>query len=283
MLLQDWLPLQDRSAERDEDRHQQRIKEAVSDHLRMLVVEESLVGAPSVRGGIAAIRSLRLARFRYASDAAGILPCDGAGSGDGVGSGVPDAELEMVHDAVARELTRRWRLPLSLTARPGTVEEAGERDVLRPRGQWAALDRRRSLRNAYARSAAAHLVPGLRPEDLRFRSSDDRPCPTAECLVIAVRDASGSMGDEKKFLCRSFFHWLSAFIRSQYQNVSIRFICHHTEAQAVEEEEFFRRVESGGTKVSSAYRLALQMAVQADQQGSQVIVLHFTEDECSLG
>jgi uncharacterized sporulation protein YeaH/YhbH (DUF444 family) len=41
--------------------------------------------------------------------------------------------------------------------------------------------------------------------------------------------------------------------------VEIVFIAHHTEAKEVTEEEFFTRGESGGTKASSAYRLALEL------------------------
>jgi uncharacterized protein len=41
--------------------------------------------------------------------------------------------------------------------------------------------------------------------------------------------------------------------------VKIVFISHHTEAKEVTEEEFFTHGESGGTQVSSAYELALQI------------------------
>lgn len=280
-VLEDWQPLSDRSAERDQERHQQRVREAVQENLRALVVEEALVGTDGGRRIVASIRSLRLARFRYAQESARATAGTGGdgGIGEGAGDGAGEAELETVHDEVARLLSRRWRLPEGLNARAGTVEGPGEREYLRPRGQWACIDRRRSLRNALARGQGA----ALREEDLRFRQSDEAERPTADCLVIAVRDASGSMGEEKKFLCRSFFHWLAAFIRGQYQSVGMSFICHHTEAQAVGEEEFFRRAESGGTKVSSAYRLAVDVARSAAAQGTNVIALHFTDDDCRAG
>ena len=47
----------------------------------------------------------------------------------------------------------------------------------------------------------------------------------------------------------------------------------------VEEEEFFRLVESGGTKVSSAYRMALDLARAAKASGRQVLALHFTDGD----
>jgi uncharacterized sporulation protein YeaH/YhbH (DUF444 family) len=49
------------------------------------------------------------------------------------------------------------------------------------------------------------------------------------------------------------------FLRTRYDNVQISFVAHHTEAKEVTEEEFFTRGESGGTKASSAYQLALEL------------------------
>jgi hypothetical protein len=49
------------------------------------------------------------------------------------------------------------------------------------------------------------------------------------------------------------------FLRTKYDNVEIVFVAHHTEAKEVTEEEFFTRGESGGTKASSAYQLALAL------------------------
>jgi uncharacterized protein len=49
------------------------------------------------------------------------------------------------------------------------------------------------------------------------------------------------------------------FLRTKYDSVKIVFISHHTEAKEVTEEQFFTQGESGGTVVSSAYKLALEM------------------------
>jgi len=68
-----------------------------------------------------------------------------------------------------------------------------------------------------------------------------------------------SMGEFEKYIARSFYFWMVRFLRTKYTNVKIVFISHHTEAQEVTEEEFFTHGESGGTQVSSAYELALQI------------------------
>jgi len=48
-------------------------------------------------------------------------------------------------------------------------------------------------------------------------------------------------------------------LRTKYKSVEIIFIAHHTQAKIVTEEEFFTKGESGGTKCSSAYKLALDL------------------------
>jgi uncharacterized sporulation protein YeaH/YhbH (DUF444 family) len=67
------------------------------------------------------------------------------------------------------------------------------------------------------------------------------------------------MGEFEKYIARSFYFWMVRFLRTKYTNVEILFISHHTEAKEVTEHEFFTKGESGGTKVSSAYHLALNI------------------------
>jgi uncharacterized sporulation protein YeaH/YhbH (DUF444 family) len=75
-------------------------------------------------------------------------------------------------------------------------------------------------------------------------------------------DTSGSMGTVKKYLARSFYFLLFQFIRMKYREVEIVFIAHHTEAKEVSENEFFHKVESGGTYISSGYEKALEVIEQ---------------------
>jgi len=63
----------------------------------------------------------------------------------------------------------------------------------------------------------------------------------------------------KKYLARSFYFLLYRFIVARYRNTEVVFIAHHTEAQEVTEDEFFHTGESGGTKISSGYKKALEI------------------------
>ena len=74
-----------------------------------------------------------------------------------------------------------------------------------------------------------------------------------------MRDVSGSMGEFEAYICRSFYFWMLKFLRTQYTSAEIVFITCHTEAKEVDEHSFFGLGESGGTKMSEAYKLALEV------------------------
>ena len=63
----------------------------------------------------------------------------------------------------------------------------------------------------------------------------------------------------KKYLARSFYFLLYQYLRLKYTEVEVVFIAHTTTAREVREEEFFHRVEAGGTFISSGYRKALEI------------------------
>jgi len=89
-----------------------------------------------------------------------------------------------------------------------------------------------------------------------------------------------SMGEFEKYIARSFYFWMVRFLRTKYTNVKIVFISHHTEAKEVTEEEFFHKGESGGTQVSSAYELALEI-IQARYNPNDwnIYPFHFSDGD----
>ena len=78
-------------------------------------------------------------------------------------------------------------------------------------------------------------------------------------MSLATYATSSSMGLFEKYSARTFFFWMTRFLRTKYENVQIRYIAHHTEAREVSEEHFFTKGESGGTICSSAYEYALRL------------------------
>ena len=98
-----------------------------------------------------------------------------------------------------------------------------------------------------------------------------------------MMDVSGSMGDFEKLIARSFYFWMVRFLRTKLHNVEIVFISHHTEARLVSEEEFFTKGESGGTKASSAYRLALDLIREKYSPAQwNIYPFHFSDGDNQL-
>ena len=95
-------------------------------------------------------------------------------------------------------------------------------------------------------------IPFLDPIDLRYRSRVRVPLPTSKAVMFCVMDISGSMDEARKDLSKRFFILLYLFLTRHYDKIDIVFIRHHTQAQEVDEENFFHARETGGTVVSSA-------------------------------
>ena len=134
-----------------------------------------------------------------------------------------------------RELEDELALVL---ARPADIRREAER---------LALEQRISaLKNRLAR------IPYLDPIDLRFRSRVKVPVPTTKAVMFCLMDVSGSMDEARKELSKRFFILLYLFLTRHYDKIELVFIRHHTQAQEVDEENFFQARETGGTVVSSA-------------------------------
>jgi len=125
-----------------------------------------------------------------------------------------------------------------VNTRPASAERDAERKLLEERIQAlrARLDR----------------IPFLDPIDLRFRNRVRVPVPTTKAVMFCLMDVSGSMDGARKELSKRFFILLYLFLTRHYDKIELVFIRHHTQAQEVDEENFFHARETGGTVVSSA-------------------------------
>jgi len=153
---------------------------------------------------------------------------------------------------------------------------------IRKKGPFSNLDKRRTIRENLKRNAklGAPRFGGLQNDDLRFKTWEQDILRESNAVVIAMMDVSGSMGTFEKYISRAFYYWMVRFLRTKYDNVEIVFIAHHTEAKEVSEEEFFTRGESGGTKASSAYQLALNLLHERYSPASwNIYPFHFSDGD----
>ncbi len=115
-------------------------------------------------------------------------------------------------------------------------------------------------RDIEALRARLARIPYLDPIDLRYRSRVRVPVPTSKAVMFCLMDVSGSMDEARKELSKRFFILLYLFLTRHYEKIEIVFIRHHTQAQEVDEQNFFHATETGGTVVSSALVLMEEIA-----------------------
>ncbi len=144
-----------------------------------------------------------------------------------------------------REMQER-RAEMMLTLRPG--DTVAEQAILALDEQIAHL------------RARIERIPYLDPIDLRYRSRIRVPVPTSKAVMFCLMDVSGSMDEGRKELSKRFFILLYLFLTRHYEKIELVFIRHHTQAQEVDEENFFHARETGGTVVSSALVLMEEIA-----------------------
>jgi uncharacterized sporulation protein YeaH/YhbH (DUF444 family) len=71
------------------------------------------------------------------------------------------------------------------------------------------------------------------------------------------------MSDEQKEIVRIESFWIDTWLKSQYDGVERRYVVHDAVAHEVDEETFYRVRESGGTRISSAYK-KVQAIIERD-------------------
>ncbi len=264
----------------DQERHKAKIKEAIKKNLADIVSEESIILSDGKKMIKVPIRSLEEYRFRYdpgrqehsgqgdgdskVGDVVAAEPKQGKGqrgqAGEDPGQDYYEAEVSV--DELAAMIFEDLGLPFLEEKKLAEMETETVRFTdVRKVGPLANLDKRRTILENMKRNAAKGdaRFKELRNEDLRYKVWEPTIKYQSNAVVIAMMDVSGSMGEFEKYIARSFYFWMVRFLRTKYNNVKIVFISHHTEAKEVTEEEFFTHGESGGTQVSSAYELALDI------------------------
>lgn len=102
-------------------------------------------------------------------------------------------------------------------------------------------------------------IPFLDDIDLRYKFQVPKPQPSIKAVCIFIMDVSGSMNQDMKNNAKLFFLLQSLFISKKYSKMEIVFIRHDTSAEECTEEEFFYETKTGGTCVSPAMNLAIDI------------------------
>ncbi len=281
----------DRSAS-DRSRHKQKIEKAIREGVHNIVAEESIIGQDGKKKIKIPVRGIKEWQFVYGSNQnnkqTGSAPGTDLQKGQvvkkggqqqqqggnkaGKDKGEEYYEVELTLEELASYLFDSLGLPdLDKKKMKEIKETKPKRHGHRSNGIMPRLDKRESMINRIRRMSAARRAGTIEvdddgnevfpfhEDDLVFHHIKDKPKEATNAVIFFMMDVSGSMTQNIKFIARSFFFLLYQFIRHKYEEVEIVFIGHTTEAFETDEDSFFKRGESGGTHVSSAPRLALEI------------------------
>lgn len=196
-----------------------------------------------------------------------VQPGEGEGAAQaGNAPGQHLLEVEVTFEELAAILGEELELP--------RIEPKGSQDLdtesvkytgIAPTGPESLRHFKRTFRKALKRQIMSGNYDPKNPviipvrDDRVYRTYKQVQNPKSRALIVYILDVSGSMGNEQKEIVRLESFWLDTWIRSQYEGVDVRYIIHDAVAREVDRETFFHTRESGGTIISSAYKLFLKM------------------------
>ncbi|BAC14603.1 sporulation protein YhbH [Oceanobacillus iheyensis] len=296
-----------RKGYQDQQRHSDKVKDAIKNNLPDLVSEENIIMSNGRDVVKIPIRSLDEYKIRYnyekskhvgqgdgESEVGDVVARDpnasqqgqqGQGNGKKAGDqpGTDFYESEVSIAEIEEALFQELELPnLKQKDEVEITTEKIEFNDVRKKGLMGNVDKKRTILTALKRNARegkAQITP-IYNDDLRFKTWNEIIKRDSKAVVIAMMDTSASMGTFEKYMARSFFFWMNRFLRTKYDTVEFEFIAHHTEAKVVSEEDFFSKGESGGTICSSAYHKALEVIDEKfNPRSYNIYPFHFSDGE----
>jgi len=191
------------------------------------------------------------------------------GSGQGQAGADPGEhmlEVELTLDELAEILGEKLELP--------NIQPRGTQNLVTEKTRYSGIapvgpEGLRKFKQTYKKALARYISSGsYNPEDpviipirndYQYRTIKKTQKPFTRAVVIYMMDVSGSMGDEQKEIVRLESFWINTWLKKHYKGLETRFIIHDAAAKEVDESTFFKTSESGGTLISSAYKLCQQI------------------------
>lgn len=273
----------DRSAG-DRNRHRELVRHSIRDGIADIIAEESIIGQSKNKKIKVPIKGLKEYSFVYGRNTKGVAQGTGnekkgqtvqQGKGEagqqGAGNkpGQDIYETEITIDEAINLMFEDLELPKMERKKFFETETETQRKLLgyKKKGIRSRLSKRKTMLNRLKRKNASNkkLQEESFPfhnDDLVYRKSVTRITKHSNAVVFCIMDVSASMDTVKKYLSRSFYFMLYQFLKTRYRTTEIVFIAHHTEAKEVSEDDFFHKVESGGTYISSGYKKTLEIIEQ---------------------
>jgi uncharacterized protein len=268
--------------ERDQRRFRQIVRGKIRENLRKYVTHGEMIGRKGRDIVSIPVPQLDVPRFRFGDNGSG-----GVGQGDGevgqplgkggqpqpgVGPAGKDPgdqhflEVEISLEELAEILGDELELPrIQPKGQASITEEKAKYNSIRQTGPESLRHFKRTYLKALRRQISTGVYEADDPRvipikaDKQYRSWNTVSVPQVNAAVIYMMDVSGSMTDEQKELVRTTAFWIDTWLSSQYDGIEQRYIIHDAVAKEVDEHTFYHTRESGGTRISSAYRACAKL------------------------
>jgi len=282
----------------DNDLHRFRkiVKGRIRKDLKRFMSNGEMLGKQGDKVVSIPLPQIQIPRFRYGKNETGGIGQGDGEEGEAVGEGQGKAgnaagehvlEVDISLEELAEILADELELP--------NIEPKGQKEITSARDRYTGISHRgpeslrhtrRTFRQALKRQIASGTYDPKRPrivpvkEDMRYRTWRAQTTPQSAAVILYMMDVSGSMGREQKEIVRLEAFWIDTWLRHQYRNVATRFIIHDAVAKEVDRHTFFHTRESGGTLISSAYKLAMRI-IADDYPASEwnIYPFHFSDGD----
>ncbi len=293
----------DHPIKRDHARFRKIIRGKVRDNLGKYISEGEIPSPKGDKNYKIPMPSIETPRFRFGEQQQGGLgqgqgkrgeyvdgPEDGEQTGPGKAGnqeGEKARDVELSLEELASILGEKLELP--------NIQPKGRKTLLSTTNKYKSIGTvgpnslkhfKRSYREALKRQISSGTYDLQNPvvipikKDMRYRSNTQVVENEHAAVVIYMMDVSGSMGDEQKEIVRTESFWINLWLKSQYKNIDIRYIIHDATAKEVDEETFFSTRDSGGTLISSAFRLCHEIICQDyGPQEWNIYPFHFSDGD----
>jgi uncharacterized protein len=267
------------SIREDHSRFRDIIRGRIRQNFKKYVTQGEMIGKREKDFVKIPVPSIDIPRFKYGAKQSGGVGQGQGQAGDGIdGEQAPGAgqageapgehflEVDISFEELADILGEELQLPRIQPKGNKAIDTLMTKYTGRaPVGPESLRHFKSSFKEALKRQVASGsynpedplIVPIRR--DMRYRTFRKTTRPQANAVVIYMMDVSGSMGDEQKEIVRLESFWINTWLKRNYKGLDTRFIIHDAAAKEVDEKTFFSTSESGGTLISSAYKLCKKM------------------------
>jgi len=285
----------------DHQRFRKIVKGKIRKDLRKFLTRGELLGREGKKYISIPVRGIDTPHFRYGdNNDSGVGKGDGKPGdkadqeGEGIGPGGDQEgrhllEVDVTLDELAEILGEELKLPrIKPKGKHRITSERDRYSGIRQAGPESLRHFKRTFRRALRRQIMSGLYNPDAPRiiferrDKIYRSWKTVLSPQSNAVIIYMMDVSGSMGDEQKELVRLEAFWIDAWLRKNYQGIESRYIVHDVRAGEVDRETFFRIREDGGTRISSAFRVARTL-IESHYAPSEwnIYLFHFSDGDNS--